>query len=145
MQITINDTAIDVWAERDRTFIGLRWASGEFNDGEVIAEWWDADALQMFHDGFFSDKGMILGTLINPRPLHESVFEYCQTMGLIGEAPFVKCSECSDKYTRKRLPKDRDTFVCIYCVEQWRKDNPEFKTKAEWRSWERSAKTYQEA
>ena len=142
--ISINDTDLDVWSERDRTHIALRWKSGEFKDGDVIAEWWDEDAVQMFEDGFFSAKGSILGRLIDPRPLHASVFAYCETMGMLPAPPWVVCTECGTKWTRKRLPKGDDAFVCIYCVEEWQKNNPEYQTRAGWRSWLRSAKTFQE-
>lgn len=144
-RIPIERTHLDVWSERDRTHIALREVDGsEFKDGPIIAQWWDEDAQQMFEDGFFSAKGMILGRLIDPRPLHTSVYEYCRTHDLLPEDPTIACNTCGARYTRKRMPKDRESFKCEYCVEQHRKDDPASHSASEWRSWLRSAKTFQE-
>jgi len=144
--ITIDQTNLDVWAERDRVHIALRQEDGsEFKDGPIIAQWWDEDAQQMFEDGFFSSDGVIMGRIINPRPLHTSVFKYCETMGLLPEDPRIACSECGSKYIRKRLPKGSDGFTCEYCIEQWQKDNPKAFDPAQWRRMLRSARTFQEA
>lgn len=144
MIVTIDRTNLDVWAERDRTHIALRLVDGsEFKDGPIIAEWWDEEAHEMFEQGFFTAKGVIMGRLINPRPLHESVYEYCKSVGLLPEDPRVRCCDCGGTFTRKR--KHKGNFKCEYCVEQHRKDNPDAHTAAEWRSWLRSARTFQEA
>lgn len=71
----IRDTTLDVWEERDRLHIALRFNDGsEFKDGPIIAEWWDDDARQMFEDGFFDN-----------RKLHHSVYEYAVQNGLVDE------------------------------------------------------------
>lgn len=77
MPLTTNNTKLEVWSERDRFHIDLQ----DLN-GNTIAEWWDADAFQMFEDGFFDDKAFIMGRLHNKTKLHASVVEYANSVGL---------------------------------------------------------------
>jgi hypothetical protein len=72
---------VDVWEERDRLHIalygfrdgGVRRMSG---DGELLAEWWDDDARQMFEDGFFERRN-----------LENSVVKYAEEVGLVRTVP----------------------------------------------------------
>lgn len=62
---------VEKWEERDRVSITL-WRGDYMSGGsEVIAQWWDDDARQMFEDGFFDPKNLL-----------ESVLEYCKSHGL---------------------------------------------------------------
>lgn len=80
---------LESWEERDRIHLALyfdpaaaRSRHGHMSgDGELVAEWWDDDARQMFEDGFFSTK---------PRPgvarkhaLEDSVIRYLQDVGVV--------------------------------------------------------------
>lgn len=73
---------VDVWEERDRLHIALyfdpehggrRASQRDPNDGELVAEWWDDDARQMFEDGWFEPG----------RKLGGSVVDYAESVGLI--------------------------------------------------------------
>lgn len=70
---------VDVWEERDRLHIALRFdpqGSRKVHverGGDLVAEWWDEDARQMFEDGFFKPG----------RELEESVVQYAQHVGLV--------------------------------------------------------------
>jgi len=59
---------VSTWFERDRSSIVI------YDQGnQVVAEWWDEDAQQMFEDGFFQGG----------RRLKESVIDYARDMGLV--------------------------------------------------------------
>lgn len=62
---------VEVWEERDRCHIALwrRW----MNEDDIVSDWWDDDARQMFEDGFFK-RG---------RQLAESVIAYAKEVGII--------------------------------------------------------------
>jgi hypothetical protein len=73
---------VDVWQERDRLHIALmfdpehgrrRRDQRSTGDGELAAEWWDDDAVQMFEDGFFESG----------RKLEQSVVDYAVHLGLV--------------------------------------------------------------
>lgn len=150
MLVPIELTNLDVWAERDRTSVILRLVDGsEFKDGPIIAQWWDEEVQRMFDDGFFSAKGVILGKLIDPRPLHTSVYEYCKTHDLLPEDPRLKCADCGSMFGarpgRRVTKRDREYFQCEYCVENDQKARPAELTSAQWRQALRSAKRFQEA
>ena len=74
--MTLMDTYLSVWQERDRLHIRLSRKS----DDKTLVEWWDDEAREAIEDGFLSMKGMILGRLgSNPPqgcPLHQSAYEY---------------------------------------------------------------------
>jgi hypothetical protein len=42
------------WDERDRLWIAVQ----DIRTGQVIAEWWDQDAADMFEDGFFDRRNL---------------------------------------------------------------------------------------
>lgn len=72
---------MDGWEERDRLHIALYFDPDHKgrkererspNDGELVAEWWDDGAREMFEDGFF-----------NARDLHGSVLDYCKSVGIV--------------------------------------------------------------
>jgi hypothetical protein len=73
----------EVWEERDRLHIALYydpkhagWSKMQQRmqgDGQLVAEWWDNDAREMFEDGFFKSG----------RDLDRSVIQYANDMGLI--------------------------------------------------------------
>lgn len=62
---------VEVWEERDRLHVAL-WRSWKGND-DMVADWWDDDARQMFEDGFFTSG----------RGLESSVIEYARSVGII--------------------------------------------------------------
>ena len=63
-----DDVRVEVWDERDRLHIGIQ----DKKTGKYVVSWWDADARQMFDDGFFER-----------RRLEASVLEYAKEHGLI--------------------------------------------------------------
>lgn len=77
--LTIADTSISVWCERDRLHISIR----QTDSGRTLGEWWDDDAREMFEDGFFK-SGRPFGKVDERDPvLHASVFEYLQHVGIV--------------------------------------------------------------
>ena len=58
------DYIIKIWEERDRMHIAL-WDAYEEN---ILAQWWDDDALSMIELGFF-----------DPKDLDNSVIKYYET------------------------------------------------------------------
>jgi hypothetical protein len=74
--LTIDDTVISVWEERNRLHICL---SRKDND-KTMVEWWDDNARQAIEDGFLCTRDAILGRLgSNPcqgGSLHRSAFDY---------------------------------------------------------------------
>lgn len=75
LNITISDTIIGEWHERDRNHVALYMKVGEDGYGDTIMDWWDEAVVQAVEDGF-----------IDPRRLHESVFEYAEQMGMLNPA-----------------------------------------------------------
>lgn len=67
-KVSLDQTGINVWEERDRLHIELV----DIRNGKTIAEWWDDDARQMFEDGFFK-----------ARNLHQSVYDYLRYVEII--------------------------------------------------------------
>lgn len=74
--LTLSDTTIAVWQERDRLHICL---SRKSND-KTLVEWWDEDATSAIEDGFLNIKEAILGSLERSvrqeGKLHQSAFTY---------------------------------------------------------------------
>jgi hypothetical protein len=64
----VEDVRVDVWEERDNLSITIL-----DNEDNVVADWIDDDARQMFEDGFFKSG----------RDLKQSVIEYALEMNLI--------------------------------------------------------------
>jgi len=147
--LPISMTDLEYWQERDRLHIALRWKSGEFKDGDVIAEWWDDGAVEMIEDGYFSDKGFVLGRLLWPDKLHTSVYEYCKQQDLLPPDPRLKCADCGELFTvrpgRRVTKRDLEYFQCEYCVEEDQKCRPGELTGAQWRRALLSAQRFMEA
>ena len=57
------------WEERDRLHIGIQ----DKETGDYYASWWDAEARDMFEDGFFKSG----------RQFEESVLEYAEERGIL--------------------------------------------------------------
>lgn len=74
LNLTLENTIIDEWHERDRNYVILYEKDGS-DFGASIAEWWDDEFLQAVEDGF-----------LDPRRLHESAFEYASEMGYLDPA-----------------------------------------------------------
>ncbi len=71
------DVEVDVWAERDRMHIWVKYeATHPLKAGETVMEWWDDEAREMFEDGFF-----------DRRNLKSSVIRYCEDMGWLEKRP----------------------------------------------------------
>ena len=68
-EVTINNTVVASWHERDRDYIELMWKDTE----ETILEAWDEDYRGLVEDGFIDPR---------PRRLHLSLIEYARHMGL---------------------------------------------------------------
>jgi hypothetical protein len=68
-EMTINNTVVASWHERDRDYIELMWKDTE----ETILEAWDEDYRGLVEDGFIDPR---------PRRLHLSLIEYARHMGL---------------------------------------------------------------
>jgi hypothetical protein len=75
LNITLEDTIVAKWHERDRNHVALYMKVGDDGYGDTIIQWWDEAYLQAVEDGF-----------IDPRRLHESAFEYAADMGLLNPA-----------------------------------------------------------
>lgn len=71
---------VHTWFERDRMSIWVEDANGE-----NVAEWWDEEVVQMFEDGFFDSNAFIMGRLIRPHLLGESVLNYLVENKIISE------------------------------------------------------------
>lgn len=71
---------VHTWFERDRANIWVEDANGK-----NIAEWWDEGVIEMFEDGFFDDSAFIMGRLVRPRLLGESVLNYLAENKIIPE------------------------------------------------------------
>lgn len=73
--ISLEDTVLDTWFERDRAYIGLYLKSDEARS-DALLELWDDAVSQAFEDGFLEQD----------RPgsdsrLHASAFEYAKELG----------------------------------------------------------------
>jgi hypothetical protein len=66
---------VETWEERDRLHIAL------WDEDEILFEWWDDEAQEMFEDGFFK-RG---------RDLAESVIDYAYEMKLV-----IEPSDCEE-------------------------------------------------
>lgn len=72
LNITIEDTILAEWHERDRHHVALHMKVGDAEYGDIIVQWWDEAYVQAIEDGF-----------VVPRRLHASVFEYASDVGLL--------------------------------------------------------------
>lgn len=70
-EITVENTELEWWAERDRLHINLSYLSGE-----SIWDVWDEDVQALFDDGFLSDSHFVMGRLIDRKGLHREVVDY---------------------------------------------------------------------
>jgi hypothetical protein len=64
---TTDNTALESWFERDRSYVALADASS----GRGILEAWDADVQSLIEDGF-----------LDPRDLHRSAVWYANHLGV---------------------------------------------------------------
>lgn len=81
--VSINNTKIDTWFERDRSYVGL--IDNETED--TIIEWWDEEVQQAVEDGF-----------LNPKDYHSSAVEYANHLGL-NESDINEAFKVGDKVT----------------------------------------------
>jgi hypothetical protein len=78
--ITIGDTVINTWFERDRAQVALWMKDADGEQGqELIAIWHDEDVASLVEDGF-----------LNNRDWHGSAFEYAASLGLLNAANRVE-------------------------------------------------------
>jgi hypothetical protein len=74
--LSLMDTELSVWEERDRLHICL----SRKDTGKTMVEWWDDDARQAIEDGFLDMRDAILGRLGSNPPqcghLHQSAYSY---------------------------------------------------------------------
>jgi hypothetical protein len=76
-----DDVTVDAWSERDR--LGI-WITDNRTD-EIIAEWWDEDAHEMFEHGFF-EPGVPRYSWEEPsRAFVDSVLDYAEHAGLLAK------------------------------------------------------------
>lgn len=75
-ELTRYNTTVEFWAERDRIHVELK------QDDHTIVEFWDEAAQEAFEDGFLTDKGFIMGKLVDSAPLHDSLLEYAKERNL---------------------------------------------------------------
>ena len=68
-KLSISDTSIETWFERDRAHVELRYKAGE---ERTILGFWDEQVSELVEDGF-----------LNPRDWHGSMFEYAAHLGII--------------------------------------------------------------
>jgi len=88
--LTIRDTELHTWFERDRAHVELRNKRTQ----KTIVEWWDEDVAEAIEDGF-----------LDRRHLHDSAFDYAIDHGFIKGAP-----------ARRHNPKRRDLVRSFYVV-----------------------------
>ncbi len=106
---TRNDVEVHSWVERDRLLIWLE----DKRTGDIIAEWRDEEAVEMFDQGWF-ERGDIRHQSISGREFEESVLDYAESVGLlVGMAPKV-----IENKPRKKQPKKSDL--------EFLPDSPEF-------------------
>ena len=72
--LTLDNTRLEFWAERDRLNIGL--VDCRKNEEKQLLDYWDEDAAQLFEDGFLSDTHFIMGRLRSERGLHEELLNH---------------------------------------------------------------------
>ena len=68
MQLSIDNTELHTWFERDRQHVELR---NKFTDAPIF-ELWDGDVTEAVEDGF-----------LNGAHLHDSMYSYAEHLGLI--------------------------------------------------------------
>jgi hypothetical protein len=74
--ITINDTVVATWFERDRAHVALWMKDADGGQSqELIVDWWDEDV-----------ASLALGGLLDPRDWHGSAFEYAAWLGRLNPA-----------------------------------------------------------
>ena len=66
-RVEAGEVIVTTWEERNRLHIAIE----DVENDDILAEWWDDDARQMFEDGFFSSKD-----------LEGSVIDYAAQMGI---------------------------------------------------------------
>lgn len=66
--ISIEQTELQTWFERDRAHVELRNAQTD----ATILEFWDEDVSELVEDGF-----------LNPRDWHGSLYEYAAYLGVL--------------------------------------------------------------
>ena len=69
-QLSIGNTELLTWFERDRAHVELR----NKLDDSTIVEWWDGDVAEAVEDGS-----------LNPRDYHSTAYEYADVCGLLPE------------------------------------------------------------
>ncbi len=76
--VTIDDTVVGTWSERDRQHVCLSFRDATGHAGATIVEWVDGAVTDAVEDGF-----------LDPRDYHGSAFAYARENGLLapGTAP----------------------------------------------------------
>lgn len=72
-------TTIETWFERDRAHVALLNAK----NGETIFELWDDDVFAAVDDGFLDHRAFIMGKLMRPDLLHQSMRDYARELGAL--------------------------------------------------------------
>ena len=80
--ISIEDTQLETWFERDRAHVVLL----DTRNDTTIVEWRDDEVFQAIEDGFLDGRAFILGRLTRPSILHESAYEFAANIGLLPES-----------------------------------------------------------
>lgn len=71
--ISLDDTIINTWFERDRAHVALWMKDEDGGQGrELLVEWWDEAVGEAVEDGF-----------LNPRDWHGSAYEYAKERGML--------------------------------------------------------------
>lgn len=71
--ISIDETIINTWFERDRAHVALWMRDDDGGQGqELLVEWWDQAVGEAVEDGF-----------LNPRDWHGSAYEYAKERGML--------------------------------------------------------------
>lgn len=74
--ISIDDTVINTWFERDRAHVALWMRDEDGGQGqELLVEWWDEAVGEAVEDGF-----------LDPRDWHRSAYEYAKERGMLARA-----------------------------------------------------------
>jgi hypothetical protein len=69
-QLSIDETELLTWFERDRAHVELR----NKLDDSTIVEWWDEDVAEAIEDGS-----------LNPRDYHSTAYGYAEVCGMLPE------------------------------------------------------------
>ncbi len=69
-ELSIDETELLTWFERDRAHVELR----NKLDGSTIVEWWDGDVAEAIEDGS-----------LNPRDYHSTAYAYAEVCGMLPE------------------------------------------------------------